>query len=136
MRAFQGLIVTAAAAALLAGGAARADEFDPSSHDPVVGVGVICNTNDQAEQYIDFRAGGVEMTPAVAKVNEGAHEARACGLAAVAFVPDKTMTTKTIDGRLMRIVRINVIAGYNGHDWQQVADTVQYAIVEPKGEAI
>jgi hypothetical protein len=36
----------------------------------------------------------------------------------------------------MRIVRINVVAGYNGRGWQQVADTVQYAIVEPKGEPI
>ena len=136
MRAFQGLIVTAAAAALLIGGAARAEELDSASRDPVVGIGVICNTNDQAEQYINFRAGGVEMTPAVAKVNEGAHEPRACGLAAVAFVPDKTLATKTMGGKLVKIVRINVVAGYNGRGWQQVANTVQYAIVETKGEAI
>ena len=131
-----GHLLGAAASVLLIGGAAQADELDPTFHEPVIGIGVICDTNEQAEQYISFRAGGVGMTPAVAKVNEGAHQPRACGVAAVAFVPDKTMTTKTVDGRLMRIVRINVVAGYNGRGWQQVADTVQYAIVEPKGEPI
>jgi len=140
MRRFQGLSVAAAAAAVLVAGAARADELtslpNQAESGPTVGIGVICNTSEQAEQFVSLRAGGQDITPAVAKVNERAQDPRACGVAAIAFVPDKTMDTKTIGGKLVRIVRINVIAGYNGTGWQHVANAVQYAIMETKGEEI
>ena len=135
MRVFQGLMMAAAAAVLIAG-AARAEELDVNSKDPVIGIGVICDTNEQAEHYVTLRQGGQEMTPAVAKVNEAANKPRACGLAAVAFVPVETMDTKSMGGKLVRIVRISVVAGYNGSGWQQVSHTEQYAIVEAKGEQI
>ncbi len=134
MRYFQGLLMTAAAAAMFAG-AARAEEMiDPATADgPVVGVGVICNTSDQAEQFVSLRQQGQDVTPAVARVNQTAQQAKACGVAAIAFVPDKTVGTKTLGGRLVKIVRVNVVAGYNGSAWQQVANTVQYAILEAPG---
>jgi hypothetical protein len=136
----RGLIMTAAVAALLSGGAARADDVaglpTPAPDEAVVGVGVICNTSDQAQQYVNFRQTGQDITPAVAKVNAQAQEPRACGVAAIAFVPDKTVETKTVGGLLVKIVRVNVVAGYNGSGWQPVASTVQYAIVETKGQEI
>ena len=141
MRMIQGKILglsLAAATAVLAG-TARADDvigLPGQSDGPVVGIGVICNTSEQAEQFVGLRAGGQDIVPAMARVNEQANNPRACGLAAVAFVPDKTMATKTMGGKLVRIVRVNVVAGYNGSSWQQVAATVQYAIVEAKGEEI
>jgi hypothetical protein len=139
MRIFQGLSMTAAATILLIGGAARADELTSlpgQANGPVVGVGVICNTSAQAEQFVSLRQDGQDITPAVAKVNEQAQDPRACGVAAVAFVADKTMATKPMGGKLVKIVRINVVAGYNGTGWHHVASTVQYAIVEAKGEEI
>jgi ATP-dependent exoDNAse (exonuclease V) alpha subunit len=142
MRLFQGLSITAAAAVLLIG-AARADELtslpgqrDQADSGPVVGVGVICNTSEQAEQFVSLRQQGQDLTPAVAKVNEQAQDPRACGMAAVAFVPDKTMATKPMGGKLVTIMRINVVAGYNGSGWQSVASTVQYAIMPTAGEEI
>jgi hypothetical protein len=140
MRDFQGLTVMAAVTALLIGGAARAGDViglpSTAPDEALVGIGVICNTNDQAEQYISLRQTGQELTPAVATVNEQAQEPRACGVAAIAFVPDETLDTKTMGGKLVKIVRVNVVAGYNGSGWQPVAHTVQYAIVEAKGEEI
>jgi hypothetical protein len=144
MRYFQGLTrtvtMTAAAAALLFAGAARADDLtslpDQPGDEAVVGVGVICNTSEQAERYVSLRQEGQDITPAVATVNDQAQDPRACGLAAIAFVPDKTLDTKSMGGRLVKIVRINVVAGYNGRGWQRVANTVQYAIVETKGQEI
>ena len=142
MRIFQGLTVAAAAAVLLAG-AARADDITTAlpgqpgdSEQTAVGIGVICDTSDQAEQYVSLRQQGRDITPAVASVNQKAQQPRACGVAAIAFVPDKTLDTKAIGGKLVRIVRINVIAGYNGTGWQHVANAVQYAIMETKGEEI
>ena len=140
MRYFQGLGAAAALAALLTGGAAHAGDVvglpSPAPDEALIGVGVICNTNDQAEQYISLRQTGQDLTPAVAKVNAQAQEPRACGVAAIAFVPDEILVTKTMGGRLVKIVRVNVVAGYNGSTWQRVAHTVQYAIVETKGEEI
>ena len=139
MRYFQGLGAAAALAALLTGAAHAGDVLGvpgPASDEPLIGVGVICNTNDQAEQYISLRQTGQDLTPAVAKVNAQAQEPRACGVAAIAFVPDEILGTKTMGGRLVKIVRVNVVAGYNGRAWQHVANTVQYAIVETKGEEI
>ena len=137
MRIFQGLSMTAAAAVLLIAGAARADELTslPGSG-PVVGVGVICNTSTQAEQFVSLRQEGQDITPAVAKVNQQAQDPRACGVAAVAFMPDKTIATKPMGGKLVKIVRINVVAGYNGSGWHRVASTVQYAILPAQGEDI
>ncbi|HZQ13503.1 MAG TPA: hypothetical protein VFB31_11910 [Pseudolabrys sp.] len=139
MRIVQGLIVTAAAAVLLSG-AARAGERAtlPAAPDAgaVVGVGVICNTSDQAEQFVSLRQQGEEVTPAVESVNAQARQPRACGVAAIAFVPERTLATRPMGGKLVRIVRINVIAGYDGSGWQTVAGTVQYAIMEEQGEAI
>jgi len=143
MRIFQGLSMTAAAAVLLIAGAARADELtslpgqrDQGDSGPVVGVGVICNTSTQAEQFVSLRQEGQDITPAVAKVNQQAQDPRACGVAAVAFMPDKIMATKPMGGKLVKIVRINVVAGYNGSGWHRVASTVQYAILPAQGEDI
>ena len=140
MRLFQGLSMTAAAAVLLIGGLARADDLTslPGQADsgPVVGVGVICNTSEQAEQFVSLRQQGQDITPAVTKVNQEAQDPGACGLAAVAFVPDKTVATKPMGGKLVKIVRINVVAGYNGTGWHHVASTVQYAIMPAQGQEI
>ena len=138
MRLFQGLSMTAAAAVLVIGGA-RADEpasLPGQANGPVVGIGVICNTSAQAEQFVSLRQQGQDVTPAVAKVNQEAQDPRACGLAAVAFVPDQTRATKPMGGKLVKIVRINVVAGYNDSGWHQVASTVQYAILPTEGEEI
>jgi hypothetical protein len=140
MHLFQGLSITAAAAVLLIAGAAHADELTSlpgqANSGPVVGVGVICNTSAQAEQFVSLRQQGQDITPAVAKVNQQAQDPRACGLAAVAFVPDQTVATKPMGGKLVKIVRINVVAGYNGSGWHHVAATVQYAIMPTEGEDI
>jgi hypothetical protein len=37
---------------------------------------------------------------------------------------------------LVQIVRINVVAGFNGSGWQRVSDLVQYAVLEGAGQSI
>ena len=66
-----------------------------------------------------------------------AKDPRACGVAAVAFTRDKTMLTRPMGDRLVQIVRINIIAGFNGTGWQRAsAMTIQYAVVEAEGQSI
>jgi hypothetical protein len=42
----------------------------------------------------------------------------------------------TLEDKLVQIVRINVVAGFNGSGWQRVSDMVQYAVLEGGGESI
>ncbi len=135
-----------AAALLLAGVAAHAGDVNIATiPDPpdasadgglIVGVGVICNTGAQAEHYMRLRVDGTPLQPAVTTVNERAHEPSACGMAAIAFRLDKTMDTQSIHGRLVSIVRISVMAGYDGTRWAPVPPLVQYAVMEEDGYAI
>ncbi len=69
-------------------------------------------------------------------VNAIARDQRACGVAAVAYIRDTTVDTMAMQDRLVQIVRINIVAGFNGSAWQRVSDTVQYAVLEGDGESV
>ena len=146
----KGLSVAAAVGALLLSGAApaqqpgdlQAPQMLPQQQMPqagkqaTVGIGVICDTSEQAEQFVDLRAQGQDIRPAMHIVNRKAKRPRACGIAAIAFIRGKTLDSKAVNGKLVQIVRINVVAGYNGVGWNQIANTTQYAVIETKGFAI
>jgi hypothetical protein len=69
-------------------------------------------------------------------VNASAHDARACGVAAVAYVRNETVDTMKLKNSLVQIVRINVVAGSNGAGWRRVSDMVQYAVLKGEGESV
>jgi hypothetical protein len=130
-----------AAALLLIGSAAQADEANiPALQDGAgnmgLGIGVICNTAEQAEAYVSQRGKGSGLKLAVSAVNRDTGDPKACGLAAIAFKRGETVDAKTVNGALLSIVRINVLAGYNGRQWARVRETVQYAIMEAQGISI
>jgi hypothetical protein len=131
----------AAAALLLVCTVARADDLDfqtnaPSDRGPTLGVGMICNTAEQAAQFLKLRAQGDEPERAMAAVNAQARDPRACGIAAVAYIADQTMGTQAVNNKLLQVVRINVVAGYDRTGWHRIAGAVQYAVVEQKGYGI
>ena len=128
----------AAAAMLLVGGVARADKQShlPGNAETAIGVGIMCNTLEQAERYVSLVAGGQQPVPAIVTVNTEVKDPRACGVATIAFKRDETVDTKSVRGKQIEIVRIIVIAGFNGTGWQPVTGMVQYAVMEPKGIAI
>ena len=127
------LTAAAAALAVLAASAARAEAPANDEGKMGVGVGVICNTTDQAQNYVKLRSGGAEVTLAVSAVNERVRDPQACGVAAVAFERDKTVGTMSQKGQLVSIVQVRVVAGFDGTKWARVPDTVQYAIIENEG---
>ena len=105
--------------------------------EPAVGVGIICNTPEQAERFIALRAQGTAAPQALDTVNGEVNDPRACGVAAVAFLRDQTLKTRPMGDRLVQIVRINVVAGFNGSGWHRAsAVTVQYAVVDAEGQSI
>jgi hypothetical protein len=105
--------------------------------DPGVGVGIICNTPQQAERFVGLRGKGADVPLALNTVNTEAKDMKACGVAAVAFLRDQTVATRPMGDRLVQIVRINVVAGFNGTGWQRAsAMSVQYAVIEAGGQSI
>lgn len=105
--------------------------------DPGVGVGIMCNTSEQAEHFISLRSGGAAAPAALDAVNTQANDTKACGVAAVAFLRDETLKIQPMGDRLVQIVRINVVAGFNGKGWQRASTmTVQYAVIEAQGRSI
>lgn len=134
-------LAAGATAAVLAYGMAQAGEVtlpvQPGAATLGIGVGVICDTTEQAKNFVALRSGGAELSLAVNKVNAQAQDPRACGVAAVAFQRGQTVGTGEMQGKLVSIVRIQVIGGYDGESWKRVPGTIlQYAIIEEDGLAI
>lgn len=126
---------------LLLSATARADQPNPGPQPPgegglTIGIGMICNTADEAETFIKLRAKGAAPQQAMAVVNKQAQDARACGIAAVAYVLDQTLHMHTMSNKLVQVVRINVVAGFNGSGWQRTPAMIQYAVIEGGGESI
>ena len=101
-----------------------------------IGVGIICNTPEQMQRLVGLRAGGAEVTGAVTAVNDEAKDPRACGVAAVAFMSEQMMELRNVRGKMVQIVRINVIAAFDGRQWARVPAMTQYALIEPGGYTI
>lgn len=101
-----------------------------------IGVGIICNTPEQMQRLIGLRIGGAEVAYAVRAVNTEAKNPRACGIAAVAFTSDKMVDMKSVQGRLVQIMRISVLAAFDGQHWSRIPVMTQYALIEPNGYAI
>ncbi|HEU5018029.1 MAG TPA: hypothetical protein VFT69_08655 [Pseudolabrys sp.] len=144
------LTMVAAAALLLVGATASAEpvsrqapgnmpdnpQTEPEQMGLQIGIGVICNTNTQAEDYVKLRARGSDITLAMNQVNAQAKDPKACGVAAIAFKRGKTVDTKVMNGKMVQIVEVNVLAGYDGQTWARVPDMRQYAVIQSKGIAI
>jgi hypothetical protein len=101
-----------------------------------IGIGIICNTPEQMQRLVRLRMDGAEPSRAVLVVNGEAKDPRACGVAAVAYVSDKMVDMKTVKGKLVQIVRINVVAAFDGQHWSRIPGMTQYALIEPEGYAI
>ena len=118
-------------------GNVNADPGQPADEDGVaIGVGIICNTPEQMQRLIGMRNDGTEMDAAVLAVNNESKDPRACGIAAVAFMSDKIVDMKNVQGKLVRIVRISVVAAFDGRQWSRVPVMTQYALIEPDGYSI
>jgi hypothetical protein len=127
----------AAAAALTLWGTAPGQAAEPTDENNVtIGVGIICNTPEQMQRLVGLRIKGAEMDRAVLAVNNEARDPRACGIAAVAFMSDKMVDMKNVQGKLVQIVRINVVAAFDGQHWARVPVMTRYALIEPDGYAI
>ena len=128
----------AAAALVLWGATAEGASANPIEEESnlAIGVGIICNTSEQMQRLVGLRIDGEEVPRAVSTVNDEVKDPRACGVAAVAFTSDEMVDMKTVHGKLVQIVRINVVAAFDGEQWSRVPVMTQYALIEPDGYTI
>ena len=98
-----------------------------------VGRAIICDTSEQAPRFVALRNGGSEAVQALQVINKEAANASACGAAIVAFRSGEPIGSARVDGQLVNVVKITVLAFNNGARWSMVPETVQYAILVPEG---
>lgn len=122
------------AAAVATGASAQAQQ--PMGEGTKIGVGMICNSPAQAARFVELRAQGREGQAAMDAVNAEARDPQACGLAAIAFTQGQTLELKPVANKLVQVVRVNILAGFDGNAWQQVSAMTQYAVLEGEGESI
>ena len=101
-----------------------------------IGVGIICNTSEQMQRLVGLRLTGQDVPRAVSTVNDEVKDPRACGVAAVAFMSDKMVDIKNVNGKMVQIVRITVLAAFDGRQWSRIPVMTQYALIEPQGHSI
>ena len=101
------------------------------------GVGIICDTAQQVERYLVILNNGTASSKnALQAVNTEAKNPNACGMAAIAFLPDKQIGSVNTSNGAIRVMRIEIIATVTEAGWHQVPVTVQYtALVEKFEEA-
>ena len=132
-------LVFAAAAAAIAFGSAAPTNVNANSFEQdgvTIGVGIICNTSEQMTRLIGLREQGKELPGAVTVVNDEAKDPRACGIAAVAYSSQQMMEMKNMRGKLVQIMRIHVLAAFDGKRWARVPAMTQYALIEAEGFTI
>jgi hypothetical protein len=98
-----------------------------------VGQALICDTSEQAHRFVALRNGGSEAMQALQAINREAANPRACGTAVVAFRSGEAIGSGRVDGQLVNVVKITVLAFNNGMRWSMVPETVQYAVLVPEG---
>lgn len=98
-----------------------------------VGVGVICDTAEQATRYVELLRSDSEYEAAIDRVNAEVGAEHACGHATVAFVPIEEVAHVSNGVAPYRIVRVQVIgAGVEG-GIIQVPPKVYFAIARMPG---
>jgi hypothetical protein len=98
-----------------------------------IGQAVICDTSEQAQRFVALRNGGSEAVQALQVINKEAANPRACGAAIVAYRSGEPIGSARVEGQLVNVEKITVLAFNNGTRWSMVPETVQYAILVPEG---
>ena len=126
------------------GARANAEDTDrnatqnPNGHEAglQVGAGVICNSSDQVKRYLALKTDDSSIEDAIKVVNVEANDARACGMAMVAFVTGDEAGDVNVSHGTMHVRRITIVAVATDGGWQRVPDTVQYTAFFEKLESV
>jgi hypothetical protein len=114
-----------------------ANAIEKPADNPVeVGIGLICNSEQQVQRYLSLHVKHEEPESAIQTVNIEAKDPNACAMAAIAFIRGEESATVPAPGGQMKVMRIMIIAAQTPAGWTRVSGLVQYtAIFEKLDEA-
>ena len=97
------------------------------------GKGLICDTQEQVEQFIALTKTEADLSKAIEAVNTAAGSAEACGLAKIHFVAEEEVRqTGTF-----KIVRVLVVGLNDGEKWLAIQPpSLQFTIFDPDGQDV
>lgn len=101
-----------------------------------VGVGIICDTAPQVERYLTLQKEGQHTARAIQIVNDEAHNAKACGMAAIVFIPGEQVGNVMVDGGRMQVMRVTIVAVQTDRGWHATQPIVQHTAVFEKLEEV
>ena len=113
-----------------------ANALEPNKNSIEVGVGLVCNSEQQVQRYLSLHAQDRAPETTLKLVNTESQDPNACSIAAVAFIRGKEGATVPAPGGQMKITEIRILAAQTPFGWQRVTGLVQYtAIFEKLDEA-
>lgn len=135
-----GTVIPVIAAVALWGAAAQGDVTgddvgrETGIQEPVkIAQGLMCDSQRQAEHYVELVDRGTSVENALKTVNRAAGNPAACVPATVGFTGGKLLTEKTVQGMSAGIVEITVVAAVDGEHWAPVDNQVQYTVILQDG---
>jgi hypothetical protein len=113
-----------------------ANALEPNKNSIEIGVGLICNSEQQVQRYLALHVQNQAPDTAIQLVNTEAQDPNACSIAAVAFIRGREGAAVPAPGGQMKITEIRILAAQTPFGWQRVTGLVQYtAIFEKLDEA-
>jgi len=103
---------------------------------PAIGQGLICDSPQQLQRFVQIRNQGREADEAVRVVNEEAKNPIACGVVRAAFAPGKPIDKLKMLGEAVELVEITIVAISDGASWTKIPPTTQYMIRSEPGIGI
>jgi hypothetical protein len=128
-----GLIALAASVVFTTSLALAAGAPAAESPPPRAATGLICNTEAQVEQFIEFTKTEGDMSAAIEAVNAAVGDPQACGLAKIRFVAGEDVRqTGTF-----KIARVLVVGFNDGETWRAIQPPYfQFTIFDPGGQDV
>jgi len=104
-----------------------------------VGVGLICNSEQQVERYLALH--GQDQSPeaiiaAIQAVNTEAQDLNACALLMIAFIRGDEGKSVPAPGGLMKITQVVVLATETPDGWRRTVPTIQFTAIFQKLEEV
>ena len=97
------------------------------------GQGIVCDTREQVERFVDLREDGRDVIDALQTINKS-HGSMACIVALVAFTDSKPIAGRVIQGKLASIVQIMVHAVGHGVSWRTSPAHARYTVEVEEGQ--
>jgi hypothetical protein len=98
------------------------------------GQGIVCDSPEQVERFVDLRKDGRDVIEALQTINNESHSSMGCIVALVAFTDSRPIAERVMKGKLASVVQIMVHAVGNGATWTTLPAHARYTVEVEEGQ--